>query len=314
MKRSYLELFFRHRWLILPVVMVPTIAVGVMLRQPRQYQSTLSIWNDSPSTMASTLEGGNAATPPSSTQQQVLQELLTTRRFLMAIARRTPLAHYVASAPPQKVNRVLAGLGASVTSSTPGPQLLTLTVTNSNPAMARDIASAVGAQLIAQEVTTLTNRDTATLNYELRQMNDIFAQLSDVTQPANFEVPFEISQLQGTNATSTNPLVQEYLADEQGYDEAEADEGTLTNSGVLSIFDPASLPQHVSRKKALILASVGGLLAGVSITILLLLLSMARDDTIWGPAELTTALGLKVVSSIERVGRRHRRALAGGAT
>jgi len=283
-KRGYVEMFFRHRWLAVPLVLVPLVALAVGVVQPRHFVSTTNIWSDAPIPNGSTIEQTNpTGTSPSAAQQALLSELLTTRQFVITVAEHTPLAHFVRTQPRQQVDEALGAMSKGISSTTPGPQVLSVTVKDTSPTMAVAVAHAVGTQLVAEEVATLKSRDQAVMSYEQQQMDALLRGLSNA---------------QGPSAV----LAQQYTNAEQQYDQAQADFASVGNTTVLGIIDPAGPAQRQGRIKLLLLAGLGGVLAGLAVVTALLALLMARDKTIWGPADLQSEHGLAVVGAVERVG------------
>ena len=308
-KRNYLEMFFRHRWLVIPLVLVPLVAVGVAFNQPRHYVSTTDIWSDASIPNGSTIEQTAGGPSPSSGQQALLDELLVTHQFLLAVAERTPLAHYVETHPRQQVDRALTTMANEITSQTPGPQVLSVAVKDTSPTMARAIAHAVGSEFVSEEVNKLTSRDQAVMSFQQKQMSAILQALSSTQGIGGSNAQSAAgSAAQVTMMASSTALAQEYANAQQKYDEAQADLAGVGNPSVLGLIDGAGPAQRVGRSKTLLLAGVGGVLGGLALMTLLLAFLMARDKTVWGPADIKPESGLVVVAAVERVDAAQERA------
>src|SRR4051812_18549090 len=109
MKRNYVELFFRHRLLLLaPLVIAFMLGAGWGLMQPRTYVAGATMWTDAPLPNDSTVANVEAA--PSTGQQSLLNELLATRKFLLAVANDSPMRHEVATLSPPEVDYALRAM------------------------------------------------------------------------------------------------------------------------------------------------------------------------------------------------------------
>jgi hypothetical protein len=146
----------RHRWLLLiPIVVAPAIALWMVLGTPSEYQSTTSLWFDTPPPADSSVTNPDASlTPPAAQAQIVLGELLQTKQFRALVGARSGLAAYLATSAPAGWSptallkqlksaptvdaRLSSALGpAHVTSHVDGPQVLTIGVEQEAPGIAR---------------------------------------------------------------------------------------------------------------------------------------------------------------------------------
>jgi len=77
------------------------------------------------------------------------------------------------------------------------------------------------------------------------------------------------------------------------------------------VLDPPNQAFPQARKKVVIFSAAGGLIAGLSISVLTLLLLVTRDRAVRDEGDLQQALGLRVVGTIGQFSTRRRLAFAG---
>ena len=143
---SYRETFRRHRLRYLLPALLVGVLVAVATYKAPSYVSTASLWVDNQASGPSSLSvgPGNAQTQtPSAAEQSVLTELLTTKAFDAAVVSGAGLGHVTASSTSPLLNLVSGGM----TATTPGPQILTVTATASNPTTAHNLVKSVITQL-----------------------------------------------------------------------------------------------------------------------------------------------------------------------
>jgi hypothetical protein len=146
MMHAYRETFRRHRLrYLLPALLVAVAAAGATYKSP-SYVSTASLWVDNQVSGPSSLSvgPGNVQTQtPSSAEQSVLTELLTTKEYDAAVVSGAGLGSVTANSNSPLLSLVSTG----ITSTTPGPQVLTVTATAATPTMAHNLVKSVIAQL-----------------------------------------------------------------------------------------------------------------------------------------------------------------------
>lgn len=178
MKKSapYRLTFQRHRRLfVLPIVLATILAAWTAFGHPSSYESTASLWVDKPASAQSSLGNLNPAElPPAQQEQQVLMELLTTRSFMTTVADSSGLTQHLAgqgsdgfgpaallsrlTGPKSMQDQIVNALGpAHVTTITPGPQVLQISYTAADPAVARQTLQAIVTGL-ERESTNLGRR------------------------------------------------------------------------------------------------------------------------------------------------------------
>jgi hypothetical protein len=101
MNPRYRQTFSRHPVLFsLPLVLTAFLALWAVLGAPKTYQSSASLWVDTPAPSASSLDQTNPTlVTPAAQAQQLLAELMTTRRFRLEIGHSSPLAKYLSQSP-----------------------------------------------------------------------------------------------------------------------------------------------------------------------------------------------------------------------
>jgi hypothetical protein len=146
MMHPYRETFRRHRLrYLLPALLAAVAVAGATYKAP-SYVSTASLWVDNQVSGPSSLSvgPGNVQTQtPSSAEQSVLAELLTTKEFDAAVVTGAGLGHVTANSTSPLLSLVSSG----ITSTTPGPQVLTVTSTASSAAQAHALVQSVITQL-----------------------------------------------------------------------------------------------------------------------------------------------------------------------
>lgn len=319
-RRSLSDAFFRHKLLALVPIVVAIVAGSLfVVKHPRSYMATATMWADAPIPNPSTVNSSAGGTPPSQAQSAVLTELLATRTFLVEVARDTPMAHFVATAPRDEVDKALAGVASSVIVGTPGPQVISVSVKDNSRELSRDIAQSVVTNFISQNTDLLRQRAQALVEVDARQLEAAKAALADAqTQLLDYlgthhgtspiTVDSAASQLTGAVALAQG----DYADIQKQYAQDSAVLAHVGDTSVLNIIDHPGLGVAQSRKKVAIFAGGGALLAGITVSVLVLLLLMTVDNTARRESDVEEALGLRVIGSVEhlRTRRRHRRRTA----
>ncbi|MGH9076257.1 MAG: Wzz/FepE/Etk N-terminal domain-containing protein [Acidimicrobiales bacterium] len=310
MKR-YLEMFFRHRLLvILPLLVAVTGAVMYASSQHRQYQSTASLWVDSPVPGNSTIIQGVGAESPATSQMNVLNELLQTHDFLLNVAKATPLARFVATHPPAVVNSTLAGLVKGITVGSPGPQVINVTVKAASPGLAVALDGAVVHQYTTQVFAELQSRASTSVSYDGQQVKVAQAALAQAisqfqTAVGTPQAPGAPTALSDTTLTNAVLSAQEQLnTAQQNYQQANIVLGDVSDPNVLRVSDEPSPAVPLARKKQLIFTGIGGLLGGLVVSIVVLMVLTAADTSARDEGDIERALDLRVVGNINEARRR----------
>lgn len=301
MGRSYIETFFRHRvLLILPLVgfLVGTVFAFI---QPREFSAISSVWIDTPVPAGSSV-GSGGSTPPSTGQSVLLTQYLATRTFLTAVAENSPVSEKFKQAGPDEADAILAKLAKSVSVSTPGPQLMTVSVTSKSAREATGTAEALLAQFERFQMTDMHRQAQSQADYDKSQLDSAAAALKDAEH--------QLDQVRGSSSGRANdPAAAAAVAAVELAQKAYADAATaygnssraLAASGStgLRVLDKPDRAYPQARKKTvLVIGAVGGMMAGATLSLLALLVLMARDKTLRDEHDAARALSLDVVGAV----------------
>jgi uncharacterized protein involved in exopolysaccharide biosynthesis len=313
-KRTYLELFFRHRLLLTAPLLIALVAgVGWGLTRDRTYKATASVWTDAPIPNDSTVGTRPVNdTTPSAGQQELLTELLATRTFQLSVANDSPMAKDLQGRSATDVESALNGMAGKIEVSTAGPQVVTVSVKDTDPQMATGISSSLVKQFIAAETDRIQRRVNAQLTYDKQQLTESAEALS-TAQAALARYTRAHPDAGASDGTITQLTAAVTTAQQQNATAAEAvtkDNALLAHvadNSVLEVIDQPTSAYPQSRMKPLVIGGIGGLLAGGTLVIVALLVLMARDNNVRQESELE-AQALTVVGSIgELPGRRRAR-------
>jgi capsular polysaccharide biosynthesis protein len=327
-KRSYVETFFRHRLLLIaPVVIAFVLAAAYGLQQPRGYVAGATLWTDRRIPADSAIGTAPGSDVPSAGQMALLTSLLASRNFMMLVAQDSPLADRI-QGPQLDVDLALARLAATVSVATPGPQVMAIVVRQPSPELATGVASAVVRQFMREEERRIRARATAQITYDKQQLSAASKAVRTAeaallaytrTHPGAGQSRQPTSADTTLNSAETS-LVGALALAQQNYSEAAKAYNASTaaytqaNTAALEVLDQPNQAFPQGRKKIVIFCAVGGLLAGLSISVVALLLLVTRDRAVRDEADLQQALGLRVVGTIDEFSKRRRLAFAGKST
>jgi uncharacterized protein involved in exopolysaccharide biosynthesis len=313
--RRYSETFARHRLaLILPVVIAVVISSAFAISRPHKYESSMSLWFDSPvSQPSSLLNTGNGPTPASGGLAE-LQEFLATDAFRSDVGLASPLAADL-SKPGSRPNlyAIDGVLAKAFTETVAGPQIVQVTMTAANPSYVVGTLDAVANQYQSWNSNALNDRGHASATYYQPEVERDLTALNKANTAVkayvlsnpkvNLTTDPTYSQLTQTAASAE----ANYTSDSNALAQAElADQPDLISTS-FHVVDPPSPPVALSSKKHDILIGVAGLLAGVIISLLALSALTALDKTARSEEDIDSMLGVDVVASIREL--RHRRTL-----
>lgn len=315
MKGSYAETFFRHRAVIcVPLLVTVVVSVGYGLQRPRSYVSAATVWTDAPIPNDSTINTGGGTSPPSASQMAVATELLHTHSFLLAVGRNSPMAGFLARQSRQSVDSALASLAKNVTVTTPGPQVIGLAVKQSTPALAVGVTKALVDQFIHEEVGSLRQRADALVQYDQQQVDATSKVLADAKGQllaylqAHPPVLGSQPDSTGSQLTGTVALAQEqYATAQKGFSKDAAALAHVADASVLRVLDEPSPAIAQGKKKTLLFAGVGGLLAGGVVAILAMVILMAGDKSARQESDIEDMLALRVVGTLGQLPTAKRR-------
>lgn len=290
MGRSYLEALFRYKYLLMiPIVLGFVAGTVVAFQAPRKYLVGATIWADTAVPYETTVGTTGGQSPPSAGQATLLTQLLGTRSFLASVIQVTPMADDYRAASPVDRTYQLYELSGSVQVGTPGPQLLSVSVIREDPDEAISLTEAVLTQFEQYRMDEAVQRAKAVQAYQLRQL--------------------ETAQEGLDNSEGSRAAESAYADALSAYEQSSLDVQMAQTSG-MRLVDPPDLALPQARRKTLMLGAVGGAIAGLTVSLLALILQMARDKSVRGEREAADVLGLEVVGSIPSVGRDHRRDLS----
>ena len=304
MKRTYLELFFRHRLLLTAPLLIALVAGAAWgLTRPRSYEATASVWTDAPIPNDSTVGTHSVNdSPPSAGQQALLTELLATRSFLLAVAQDSPMANEMRGRSANEVESALSAMSSKIQVGTAGPQVVTVRVKDTNPQMATGVANGLVTQFIAAETDRIRRRANAQLAYDKQQVTER-AKAVSTAQAALARYTRDHPNAGPSDGTVTQLTATVTTAQQGNATAAEAvtkDNALLAHPADNSVLEVIDQPTHAypqSRQKALLIGGIGGVLAGGTIVVLAMLLLMARDNSVRQESELE-AQALTVVGTI----------------
>jgi Mrp family chromosome partitioning ATPase len=304
MQRSYVSTFMRHKTLcVLPAALAAALGIGVGLTRPSDYIATAAIFADAPLLDPSTIGTTGGAAPPAAGQQALMSNFLATRSFRLSVARASGLPGFEADKSPLLLEKALAVLAAGITTSTPGPNVLVVQVTQPRSVDATNVAKAVVSEFLELEHTTIGRR-AAAQRADAKTKVDAAAAAVDAAQRklASYvsghptvpgTVDAEATVLRGAVSLAQTQYTEVVRAQQES---AVAAPGV--NESNLFVIDQPNDAYPKGRLKALAMGGMGGLLAGLSLALGALMLLMSRDTAIRDEADVRVQLGLSVVGSI----------------
>jgi hypothetical protein len=286
---SYLQTFRQHRRLLIaPIVVAVVIAGWSVLGAGTSYQSTASLWVDTPASTTSSVDNTSPTlTPPSSQEQSTLTELLATRGFLLGVGHGSLLGPYLAAHPSQGFgpsalltqiggagslnDRIMSALGSSqVTTALPGPQVLQISYSGPTAAVAQSTLRAIVSGLQQDSTQFTAQHNQAAAAYYRTQV--VAAQKAIVS--ARQQASQYLSQHPQANVNDPNlsaVTTAEQAASAQ-LTQANANLSTAVSAGatgsVQVVDPPTSPPGPTSGMGKQLLGILGGLLAGLLISFL----------------------------------------------
>lgn len=301
---------------MLPVLIALVISSYMALSKPHKYASSMSVWFDTTTPNASSLTNTQMATTPAAQGAQTLTEFLSTRSFLVAVGRSGPVGKELAGTYSGSAldDQIAATLSGKFKVTDVGPQVVSISMTSTNPDIIPGTLNAVAKQYAAQITSTLQTRNRETLAFYQSQLTSDRSALTTANQAVasylaahpRASVATDVAYSQLTQAafqaqenltTAQSDLGQANLATENGTDPA-----------AFHVVDSPGFAVKVSSKKHMIFTVVAGLIAGLVITLLALSALTKSDKTARRTEDIETALGLRVVGTIDQLPRQVRAA------
>lgn len=203
----------------------------------------------------------------------------------------------------RRVRASADAIAGSVTLSTPGPQVLGISVKGASPVIAQGILQAVIAEFTAELTTTLQQRAQSLATLDQTQVTASAVTLANAqaalatylrTHPAAGTLTDPEANLL---ESEVNAALQQHNSAEGTFTQNQQEAVGATDPNAFHVIDAPSMPVLPEpRVKRLIEAGVGGLLAGGLITVAALVLLVVMDTTIRTAEDVTTAFGLPTVA------------------
>ena len=284
--RNYLETFFRHPVLLTLPVIVGFAAGGVFaFLVPREYVASATVWTDTAVPDASTIATTGGSSPPSAGQAALMSQLLATRSFMESVASNSPVAEEMTGLAPVERDALIGALASSISVSTPGPQIMSIAVKLDDASHVTGVASSVLEQFDRFQREKTKARAKAQADYDQKQLEDAGKAL----QTAEADLA-EYLDANPRSETSDDPtagsliaaaaLAQQLYADAStayGRSQAALSDAETTT---LEVLDQPTVAYPQSRKKVVFMGAAGGAIAGLSVSVLALLMLMARDKSL----------------------------------
>jgi hypothetical protein len=300
---SYRQTFRQHRLLLTaPIVAAVLIAAVLMLGSPKSYESTASLWVDTPATTDSSLGNLNVAiTPPSTQEQDVFTELLATPNFALTVGHHSLLGPYLAGhSSGGLLSGLLGGGGGSldsqirsalgpkqITSTVPGPQVLQISFSGPTPAVAQSTLNALVSELQGDSELFSQQHNQSALNYYKAQVQTA---TQAILQARNQADAYRNQHPNATTASDPNLAALSTAETAAGSQLTQANAGlgaaasavkdgaTVTQVHVIDAAGPAVA---TSGKKKALEGIVAGLLAGALISFLGTIALTRRESDPW---------------------------------
>jgi uncharacterized protein involved in exopolysaccharide biosynthesis len=337
---TYLETFYRHRLLLVsPLILALIASLGLVLIQPRTYEATASLRFQPTVQDASDPTAMPALSNilPADQGTASLKELLKTRSFAAKVGRRGPLAADLVARDAggdlaSQLLHLFRGTGGSVPSNPAALDDLLVTTLNQKVTVVsvgpqvvstsfdypdRKVAAATVQAIIDQLALTLTDmrrsRAQAAADFYKQRVETQAAEvtaadnaLSEYLQahpaqraPGATPTPTQLSLQQ-----SDDVVRQRYQDMLRRYDLAQADLAQASTAGAagFDVVDPPTVPYRAKGfTKALALAGLGGLFAGILLSLFALMALTTTDTSAHRPEEVEAHLGRQVVGSVPRL-------------
>jgi uncharacterized protein involved in exopolysaccharide biosynthesis len=306
MKR-YGQVFRMHKLLLcLPIVVALVGAMFFELRTPKQYVTQGTLWVDAPVPGESTIFS-QPNPSPAAQGTLVMQELLHSDSFLQKVG--AAPAWNEAHLNSAQVQGLLGTVPKSVAVATVGPQIMSVSSKSQSPPEAVAMDKAVMQAFVGTVSATQQARNQSQLAYDQQVLTSAGKALTDAQQQlnrylrSNPAVAGESADPNLTQLTNNLSLAQQNFGAAQAAYNKDSVGGSQLSASQLHILDNPGSPYTQSRKKKIIMAGVGGLLAGLVITILIMSRLIANDTSPYD-ADDVEGLGLDVVGAIRQLPRR----------
>lgn len=246
-----LETIFHRVWLlILPVILVPLLVIGITRSTP-SYESWATIWASAPVGDSGPAFGQtNSYVSPAQNQVQVLSDLLSTTSFQEAVVVDAGVTN---GKDKHDLRHAVDSLSVSV--STVGTNLVSISAASGTAQEAQAIVSAVISQYQLRATTEIQRRSTASKDYYMQQLALVEQTLAERRQELAAYLRANPKAADPTNVASEDPNYQALLTQvdnqtarqeslQQALQEVQLNEASAPSSQEASfaVQDAASLP------------------------------------------------------------------------
>jgi uncharacterized protein involved in exopolysaccharide biosynthesis len=313
MSQKVLDVFFRHKFLIILPLVILTLAgaAASLSRQTTEYSSSANIWTQKTPLLTSSLGGqGGAFITPAGHQSRVLNDLLRLDSFRQSVADRVVGLEGLSPG----LQRGTVREGTAVFAS--GVNVLTIRHRDEDPLLSQSIVQAIiGAYSETFQSSVMDQSEAAAIFYEARLEEASIALDESEQALASYE-----GTLSPTAAIDSDPELAAIQADarlaQNDYDEQlgrlegiylQRDAALEGRDLSFQVMDPPNLPSSplpTSRRDLLMLPALGMLL-GVSASGAVLFALTRLDDSIRLPGE-ARQVGAPVLAVVPELGRRRK--------
>lgn len=281
---AYRETFRRHRVLYCLPPLLALIVMGVLaVGSAKKYESSASLWVDNGPSAGSSLSS-NGASDPSASEQTLLNELLATKSFDIAVGRSSSLNRYISAQGGDLASAVSSGAGSIA----PGPQVLVVNFTGPSPAIAQSALQSLVTHLQNTVSHYGQTYGQAAQSYYQTQVKTATQAVSRATSAAN---AYKASHPSATSANSQGYAA--LLAAQQSassdlasataaLNQATGQAGGSGASTLVRLVDPPTVPSApTSGKKKMVMEILGGLFAGMLLSLLIIVAKTPSREDRW---------------------------------
>ncbi len=311
MSQKVLDVFFRHKFLIILPLVILTLAgaAASLSRQTTEYRASAHVWTQRTPLLSSRLGGqGSSFTTPAAHQARVLNDLLKLDTFRQSVADRVDGLEGLSPT----LQRGAVREGTAVFAS--GENVMTIRHRDEDPLLAQSIVGAIiDAYSVTFQSSVMDQAEAAETFYETR-LEEASIALDESEQAL---VSYE-GTLSPTAAIDSDPELAALQADarlaQREYDEQlgrleniylQRDAALEGRDLSFQVMDPPNLPSSplpTPRTDLLMLPALGMLL-GVSASGAVLFALTRLDDSIRLPGE-ARKIGAPVLAVVPELGRR----------
>ena len=317
--RRTLEIFFRHLWpMLVLIVLFPIIGVGVAyVMVPKMYQSTASVWALHRYVVISpTGPESDLTATPAQTQATELEDLLQTRSFALQVvaginlAPTLNLSANVLNDPQQLQDALFLELAKNVIPTATGYQLFTVSYINRDPRVAQQIVQSV-----------IQNYGTQSQTLSVEEGKNLLTTYQAQLQQAKTQQDQAVTAQERYAATHPH-LSQAELASDPQYQQLDAatkqaeanvqniqeqintiQQSIGTNSSgantLFQVVDTPQLPQlPLDRKSKFLMGGGIGLAVALLTDIIYLIILVRRDRAIYSSYDLQGVIASPVLMQL----------------